>query len=214
MRSVFTLLFLQLFISSHITSDRSKGWNLRKNENGIAVYTRYASNSDIKEIWVVDTVKTTLSAVVAVLLDTKNYSNWVYRCRICKTLKIINDKEQYDYELTSVPWPFEDRDVITDSKISQDSVTKVVTVNSKGAPDYIPDSTGVVRIKNFHSIYTLTKLTDGRIKVDYALYGDPGGNIPAWLINANIVVGPYNSTLEMNKQLAKYQSANYSFIIE
>ncbi len=209
-----TLLFLPLIIAISLSSNDSASWVLRKNENGIAVYTRYATGSSIKEIWVIDTVKSSLSGVVALLLDTKNYPAWVYRCRECKTLKLINDWEQYDYELTDVLWPFDDRDVITDTKISQDSFTKTVTINSIGAPDYMPDVDGTVRIRQFHSVYKLSKLESGKIKVDYTLYGNPGGHIPAWLINASIVIGPYNSTLEMNKRLPQYQSASCSFIKE
>jgi hypothetical protein len=214
MKLNFTLLFLPLVIGISFSSNDSSDWVLRKNENGIAVYTRYTTGTNIKEIWVIDTVKSSLSAVVALLLDTKNYPAWVYRCIECKTLKLINDGEQYDYELTDVPWPFHNRDVITNSKISQDSLTKIVTINSIGDPDYLPDLGGIVRIRRFHSIYKLTKLESGKIRIDYTLYGDPGGNIPTWLINASIVIGPYNTTVEMNKLLPLYQSASYSFIKE
>jgi len=208
------LLFLPLFILFNSSSVDPKGWDLRKNENGIAVYTRYTTNSNIKEIWVIDTVKSSMSAVVALLLDTKNYPRWVYKCKECKTLKSISDREEYDYELTNIPWPFHDREVITDSKISQDSLTKIVTVNSIAAPDFMPDTGAAVRIRQFHSVYKLTKLTKGKIKVDYTLWGNPGGNIPTWLINASIVIGPYNSTVEINKLLPLYQSATFPFIKE
>jgi hypothetical protein len=208
------LLFLPLMIAISFSLNDSTGWVLRKNEKGIAVYTRYATGTNIKEIWIIDTVKSSLSAVVALLLDTKNYPEWVYKCRECKTLELINDQEQYDYEITELPWPFHNRDVISDSKISQDTLTNVVTINSIGNPDYMPDLGGIVRIRQFHSVYKLTKLVNGKIKIDYTLYGDPGGNIPTWLINASIVIGPYNTTVEMNKRLPLYQSASYPFIKE
>jgi hypothetical protein len=214
MKLKFTLLFLPLIITISISSNDSGSWNLRQNENGIAVYTRYTAGTNIKEIWVIDTVKSSMSAVVALLTDTKHYTSWVYKCVKCSTLKSISSTEEYDYELTDVPWPFHDRDVISDSKISQDSLTKIVTVNSTGIPDYIPDVKGVVRIRQFHSVYKITELTAGKIRIDYILYGDPGGNIPAWLINASIVIGPYNTTVVMNKLLPKYQWATFPFIKE
>ncbi len=208
------LLFLPLIIVIGFSSNDSSDWVLRKNKNGIAVYTRYHEGSGIKEIWVIDTVNSSLSGVVAVLLDAENFHKWVYHCSEYKILKLINDREQYDYELTDVPWPFSDRDLITDSKISQDSLTKTVTISSMAAPGYIPDKPGILRIKQFQSVYTLTELGNGKIKIDYTAFGNPGGDIPDWLINANIVVGPYKSTFRMNKQLPQYQSASFSFIKE
>jgi len=78
----------------------------------------------------------------------------------------------------------------------------------------MPCNDNIVRIKQFHSVYTLTKLTNGLVKIDYELYADPGGDIPTWLINANIIIGPYNSTAAMNKQIPNYQLTTYSFIKE
>jgi hypothetical protein len=208
------LIFFLFIITISFSANDSGSWVLRKNKNGIAIYTRYEDGFSIKELRLVDTVQSSLSGIVGLLLDTKNYTSWVYHCSESKTLKLINDQEEYDYELISVPWPFNDRDLISDSKISQDSSTKTVTINTVAAPGYIPDVDGVVRIKQFNSVYILTKLAGGKIKIDYTVYADPGGNIPVWLINANIVSGPYNTFFSMNERLSQYQSASFSFIKE
>jgi len=214
MKTNSLLLFLPLIIVTTFSSTDSSTWVLRKSKNGISVYTRYAEGSSIKEVRVIDTVKSTYSAEVALLLDTKNFTKWVYHCTTYKVLKSINEQEQYYYLLTSVPFPFSNRDVVTDSKISQDSATKTVTINTIATPDFLPVVQGVVRIQHYHSIYTLTRLADGKLQIDYTAFGDPGGDIPDWLINANIVVGPYKTTLEMNKRLPQYQKASFAFIKE
>jgi hypothetical protein len=207
-------LFFLLIITISFSANDSGDWVLRKNKNGIAIYTRYEEGFSIKELKLVDTVQSSLSGVVGQLLDTKNYTAWVYHCSESKTLKLINDQEEYDYEVISVPWPFNNRDLISDSKISQDSLTKTVTINTVAAPTYIPEVEGVVRIKQFNSVYILTKLAAGKIRIDYTVYTDPGGNIPVWLINANIVSGPYNTFYAMNERLPQYQSASFLFIKE
>src|SRR5450432_3287214 len=122
------LLFLSLIIAIGFSAHDSGDWVLRKNKNGIAIYTRYTDGYSIKQLRLIDTVQSSLSGIVALLGDTKNYTEWVYHCSESKTLKLINDQEQYDYELISVPWPFNNRDLISDSKISQDSLTKTVTI--------------------------------------------------------------------------------------
>jgi len=215
MRLNNTILFLPLLISTFLSlTDSNRDWVMKKNENGIAVYTSIKESHKIKEVKIIDTVRSSLSGIVALLNDTKNYPTWVYRCGGAKVLKSITDKEQYNYELTILPWPFDNREVITYSKVSQDSLTKIVTIESSAAPGYMPCNDNIVRIKQFHSVYTLTKLTNGLVKIDYELYADPGGDIPTWLINANIIIGPYNSTAAMNKQIPNYQLTTYSFIKE
>lgn len=194
--------------------DDSHDWVLKKDENGIKVYTRYSPGSNLKEVRVVNNVNSSLSAIVAILNDTKNYPAWIYACSEAQTLKLVNDRDQYQYSVTNVPWPFSDRDVVTHFKVEQDSVTGIVMVNSTGLPEYIPEKEGRVRVQHFQSNYKLTPLDSGIVKVEFELYVDPGGNIPAWLINANIVLAPYNTSAAMITQLPKYQSVSYSFIKE
>ena len=189
-------------------------WELKRYENGIAVYTRTSEVSPIKEVRIVDTVQSSLAGITALMFDTKNYPNWIYHCAAARTLKVISPNEEYKYELIDVPWPFSNRDIVTDFKAIQDSVTKVVTLTSEAMPNYLSDVDGVVRMSHFHSIYKLTPLGHGKVRVEYELSVDPTGKIPAWLINANIVNGPYQTAIATNKQLANYQTLCFSFIRE
>lgn len=187
---------------------------MQKNENGIAVYTRLRSGSDFKEVRVVSTVTSSLGGIVALMLDTKNYTNWIYACRESNTLQVINEKEIINYQVTKVPWPFSDRDLISHFVIDQDPSSGIITIKKNGLPDYIPLKEPRVRLKNFKSMYRFTPLQDNHVLVELEYYIDPSGNIPAWLINSNIVEGPYQTTIGMINQLPKYQSVSYAFIKE
>ena len=99
-------------------------------------------------------------------------------------------------------------------KIEQEETTKVVAITNSSEPDYIPAKKGIVRVKHVLSNYRLMPLTNGKVKVEFELFVDPGGSIPTWLINANIVNAPYKTTVGMIKQLPNYQNASVSFISE
>jgi len=213
LRLFFSALFIFIFSSSFFFST-SSDWVLQKNENGIAVYTRFQTGSNVKEVRVVNTVSSSLSGMVALLLDTKNYPHWIYACRESKQLKVVSERELYNYQITDVPWPFSDRDVITHFTVQQDSVTKIVTFTKTGVPDFIPPKDPLVRVQKFESIYQFIPLPNDSVQVEMEMQLDPGGSIPAWLINANIVNAPYQTTEAMVSQLPQYQSASYSFIKE
>jgi hypothetical protein len=187
---------------------------LQKNENGIVVYTRDVTDSKLKEVRVVNTVTSSLSGLVALLLDTKNYPQWIYGCSESKTLKVISEKELYNYQVTDVPWPFSDRDVVSDFKVEQDSATKIVTFTKRCIADFLPEKNSMVRIQKIASSYRLIPVGHGSVQVEMQMSIDPGGNIPAWFINYNLVVAPYKTTEAMITQLPQYQSATYSFIKE
>jgi hypothetical protein len=54
------------------------------------------------------------------------------------------------------------------------------TVDGDGCPAPVP---GLVRIAQNTGYWELTPLPDGRTRVDYWAHTDPGGSIPAWVVN-------------------------------
>jgi ribosome-associated toxin RatA of RatAB toxin-antitoxin module len=215
-KKLYTSILILFILISHPlrSSADSTDWTLQKNENGISVYTRLTQGSHLKEVRVVNVVSSSLSSLIALLLDVKNYPNWIYGCSEASILNVINDHEQYQYQVTDVPWPVSDRDVASHFKIEQDAATKIVTVINTGKPGYIPEKKDRVRVQHFQSNYKFTPLPDGKVKVEFELFVDPGGNVPAWLINSNIVTAPYKTTVAMIKQLPGYQNASVAFITE
>ena len=57
---------------------------------------------------------------------------------------------------------------------------------------------------------------NGVLNAEYRLLVEPGGNIPAWLVNLAVVDGPFDTNLKMKEWLfkEKYQKAKVSFIKE
>lgn len=214
MKAKIILFFIFTFFSSFYSSDQIHIWRLEKNENGIKVYSRPMNGFDFREVRVVNKVKSTLAAIVAVIFDTKNYPKWVYGCSGTSTLKFLNDQEFYNYQVTDLPWPLSDRDVVSHFKVSQDPLTLKVTFAKTGMSDYIPDKEGMVRVQHFQSITVLTPLAGDSVQIELEMHLDASGNIPDWVVNENMVAAPYNSTVSMIKQILLYQTASYSFIKE
>lgn len=213
-KQFFVFLLVFSFFFTMATGDGNLQWQLQKNENGIKVYTRLLKGYGYKEVKVVNTVRSTLSGIVALLLDTKNYTNWVSGCESTSTLKTISAQEFYNYQVTALPWPLSNRDVVSRFKVTQDAVTRVVTFSKTGEAGFIPEKDGLVRVQNFLSVVTLTPLTKDSVQVVLQMHLDPGGNIPDWIYNDFTVSAPFNSTAAMVKQLPKYQWGSFSFIKE
>ena len=192
-------LFL-IFLLLAPGSDQS-GWKLKKYEKGIAVYTRFSDASSLKEVRAVNTVHASLSSIVKLLMDGEGCTKWIYACGESQTVRNVNELDQYQYFLINVPVPFFNRDVATHIVATQDPKTKIVTVHSKGVPDFVSRKKDVVRVEDYHSTYILKPLGNGNILVEFELYVDPGGNIPPWLVNANMVRGPYKTTENMIEML-------------
>ena len=194
----------------------NNGWKLKKQQDGISVYSREVAGSRFKEIKVTVNIQTSLSGIIALFKDVPAYPLWVYLCEKPETVKQGSETEDYYYSETAAPWPVSNRDVVVYSRIRQDPDTKVVTSKSKNVTGIVPEKKGIVRIPMLKSLWTLIPKGNGRVDVSYELIVDPGGWIPAWLVNMTMAVGPYNTILNMREELKKekYQSAKYTCIKE
>jgi hypothetical protein len=207
------LLFC-LLISAICFSQESKfEWQLKKDESSITVYSRKTVNSNFRELKSVTYVKTSLNSIVALLDDWDTYTQWVYKCGESKTLKRISNTELIHYQTVVAPWPAENRDFVVNVKFSQDEKTKIVTIKSVCWADYIPQASHHVRITEFNACWTLIPLKDGIIQINYQLMVNPGGYVPAWLVNMAAVDGTMVHFKEWIVK-EKYQKAKISFIKE
>lgn len=178
------------------------GWKLKKEKDGIKVYTRDIEGTNIKELRITFIIEAELTAVAAIINDIPAYQDWVYRCYTAYTLKRVNPLETYDYYKVDFPWPFSDRDMIMHSRMMQDKNTKVITSITYAAPKYKKEEKGFVRILTHKNQWIFTPLSENRIEVDYQLNSDPAGNIPDWIVNLAIDQGPIQSMKKMQDLLA------------
>ena len=187
-------LFLALFsfytsVSLGQDSDKSS-WNLVNEENGIEVFTRTSENSNVKEIRIMCTVKTSMENMINFLSQVPLYKDWAYKCNSSLLLKRASHSEFSYYITLDFPFPFDDRDLFVDSKHSIDPNTGVYHSYSVASKKSTNLNDGFVHISEFESTWEITPQKQGELLVDYKVISNPGGDIPLWLVNLAITKGP------------------------
>jgi len=212
MKKFNTFLYIFILIS---TVSQSQNWKLEKDANGIKVYTSDVNGSDIKMFKGIMQYKTSIASCVALLDDTPNFPSWLYEITSSRNLKRLNEKEGYNYMVYNVPWPLDDRDIITRYTGSQDA-NKIVTLVLKSSGGYSPENSGLIRVYILNGHWKFKPLGNGVLEIEYVMHMEPNGSIPSWLANTTVVDAPYNTLLKMKTELLKpkYQKAQYPWILE
>lgn len=212
MKRLSLFVWLITSLSSYHLSAQNNPWKFRNDQNGIQVFTRKDSTSDVLEIKFRTEVKASLNAVVAMACDIPNLKNWGYRLKESYPIKEVSETEGYLYMYSDFPFPFSDRDMILHYIMKQDPYTKQVTFVSKSVYNAIPEKDGVVRIKIIESKWTYTPLPNGMVRLEYQLKSDPGGSIPKWLINLAADDGPLKSIANLKEFLPRYENTKVAFL--
>lgn len=208
----FLCLFALFAVSSQAQS--GDGWIFKNEKDGVKVY--YKKTSDVHEIKMITSMKATLSGVVQLFNEVENYPKWGYKLTEAKMLKKVSDKEFYYWSKLDFPWPLSDRDIIVQAKLEQDSATRRITSISVAKPDYLPENKDIVRLKKTTTKWTVVPGAGGWLYIEYYIHSNPGGNIPDWLVNMAIDVGPRETLNTMRKMLQepKYRTVKLAHIKE
>lgn len=207
-----SILSLALLFSA--LSFGQENWTLKNNKDGIAIYTKTIENSNYKGIKVKCSLPATLSQFVAVIMDVNTATEWLYSTKSAVLLKKVSPAEVYYYSEVGLPWPLSNRDFVCHLTASQDPRTKVVTIDGPVVPDYMPEKNGIVRVTRSSGKWIITPAANNMVNIEYTLEADPGGSIPAWLVNLFATKGPMESFRKLKVQINKpqYRNVKYDFI--
>jgi len=213
MRRHYIFLVL-LLLCAGLTVQAQSDWKFVTEKEGIRVYSKSVPGSKIKALKVECVLYATASALVTLLLDVPAAVDWVSHTKSCTLLRQVSPAELYYYSEVSLPWPLENRDFVAHVKVSQDKISKEVSVNAPAIPGWVGNKKGIVRVNHSLGLWTIMPLDKSRVKVSYSLQVDPGGIIPAWAVNALSSQGPIDSFIKMKQklQLPVYKNAVLDFI--
>ncbi|GEA60160.1 START domain-containing protein [Vibrio comitans] len=168
-------------------------WKEVKNSHGITVYNRSIEGSSFKAFRAEMTVESDLTTLMAVFNDVDVGTTWVENVDEMRLVKASSNMDNVTYAMTKAPWPVADRDSVVHNHISQDPETLAVTIKQQAVPDELPRTKNKVRIETLHSTWVFTPISEKETRVTYQVFTEPGGSLPAWLVNKVAISQPYKT---------------------
>ena len=195
--SGLVILCLSLVSSGDIIAQQ---WEFAKERDGIKIYTRKEDNSSLKSFKGVADLHTEMSKVCSLLGNAKSFDWWDKSITEIKVISYEQGKYIQYYLVYDVPWPFTDRDLVVDARITIDPVTGQETIIAQPLPNVIAEKPGLIRIKKYWQKWTVQPFSPGIVRVTLEGLVDPGGNVPAWLYNMVITDTPLKVIREVRKR--------------
>lgn len=191
------LLSLPTFLPASDKND----WTLRREKDGIDIYSRPSDFSRVNDIRVDMDLPGTIDQLAAILRDVDHYSNWVYSTRTSSIIKKVSENEVIYYAEVGTPWPAANRDYYADMKITFNAANHSMNVVSVGMKDYQPEKKDLVRVPMSKGLWTVTTQSARRIHLQYILQIDPGGSIPSWIINSFVAKAPLETFSTLKRKM-------------
>ncbi len=177
------------------------GWELVKDKNSIKIYTRQTEGSSFKTYKGEATLKIGIQQLYDILIDVDHYDQWVYECSESRLLSKVENSEYTYYSIMRMPFPFENREMTTRMKVSFSNDT--IRLSTRLINGTQTKKKGLVGMTAYDEVTTLIKAGDENVRMVMEGYFEPGGTLPAWLVNLFLSAGPYESLMSIKKLYEK-----------
>jgi hypothetical protein len=184
---------LLLIIITSISCSAQTNWKLEKDKDGIKVWTRKQTNSNLKEYKASTIVNTSIDKLVTFFKNYKLYEKWMYKIDAgsLKILKKYNDNEFVVRATMSAPF-IKTRESITHFTINQPDNKGIVMINLVTEPDFIPLNSNYVRIPKMNGYWKLIPTENGKVEISHVSTVNAGGSIPEAIANLGAVDAPFS----------------------
>ncbi len=194
------MILLCCFLCLHCSA---QAWKLRKDKGGVKVYTKHNQHSPFNLLKAESEIAVSPEKMLELIFDVSRHKEWVYNTVQSVPIKKISQREIIYYGETYAPWPVSNRDLVLHLTAKLDSASGIWTVKAISEPHLKPLVQGKVRVPKSVSEWKLVPLKKNYTHVTYTLDIDPGGSIPAWLVNYASIEGPYLSFIKLKDILLK-----------
>jgi hypothetical protein len=199
-------LFLWNMLMAVTVSHADPAWTPALEKNGVAVWTRAAPGFSVHEFKAVTRVRSTLTGLVALILDTGNAPAWVFRTRRIDVLHRDDKAGEFRIRvITEFPWPLHDREVVVEGKIRQEADGRVVITSRSADSSQEAPEPGCVRMPYFSGTWIFRPLGKGEVEVTMQGLADPGGIIPGGIVNLIIHETPYQTLRGLRRVIGNPQ---------
>lgn len=173
-------------------------WQLKKDHDGIKVYTRKVEGSPILEFKSVMTVDVPRDKAVDFYLDGSKYTQWFYQCKEARVLETRPEGNVY-YYVMGMPWPVFDRDSVYLARMMSDKGDVIFRLSSLDG--VYPPQPGKVRVGYLKIEWRFKSVLGGKTEITFQQHSSADGHIPVPIVNALSINMPFKTFQKMKELL-------------
>jgi hypothetical protein len=193
------------------------GWKKVGEEEGIVGYSRSTTKSKVDEIKAIGVVDAPVAVVEAVIRDISSMPEYIFLCKEAFPINTAEMKSDgdviYFYSLTDLPFPVWDRDAVARSVWTIDQKTGTIYCHTDGVKTSYQSRKGVIRMPYLMVDCTLIPRGAGQTEVIYQVLGDPGGDLPSFVVNMLIKDYGIKSVAGLRKMVKKDKYKNAKAVV-
>lgn len=196
---VLLMCLLVFHLTLNISFIEENEWKKSLDKDDIIIYTRQTETSPFHEFLAETEMEGTIKKFCDLITNFELYPELFPDCESVELIQHpVSNVYLYHMKL-KVPFPLARRDIV--QQLVLDKSGNTVTVRIKSRPDQLEVQSDFVRIEKAYGFWEVEQISDDKISIKFQYLANPGGGVPAWLVNAFIVKSPYKTLRKMREMM-------------
>lgn len=191
----------------------TRTWKWVADRDGVTVDRSVDKQGGIPTFRAMTTITARPVEILAVLQDFSRHCEWAPNCEQVTLVEQTSPRSRFTYVRNRPPRPVSPRDTVVFTEFwvyaGGDHVRSTFEARSHSKR---PEVDGWVRITSLHGHYELHAIDADHTSVEYLVTSDPGGNVPAWLVEDQGAKLPLASLRGLRDQVARTRGRYGAFL--
>ena len=159
-------------------------WETTKNSEGVQTYVRWieiAEGIRTRERKGEMVIDCTVEDATSIITNARSTEHWMKNVKESFDIKRINSFEWYTYTLFNIPWPFENRDLVSSNIIKTNIEKDSANINIISREDYIPSKSGIKRLTDYTANWGIVRISEEKVRVTFTAITNTPPMFPRWI---------------------------------
>ena len=184
----------------NVPSFEGQDWKLSLDKDDFLIYTRQVDYSRFNEFLAEAKMNGTIEEFKSIITDVDQYEAWMPDCKSAEIIERRGPDDITYHMKLKVPFPFSNRDIIQQLVLHEKG--GILEIDIINRPKKITASKKYVRMLQANGKWIVKEISEDEISIRFRYFADPGGDIPAWLVNSFIVKNPHITLSNIRERLA------------
>lgn len=121
------------------------------------------------------------SNIVPLVSSADGLKSWMRGVEDSWSLNLDETDNKTVYLLFNVPWPFKNRDLVTEIRMVENQSFNCEEVYFSAKSDLLPEKKNTIRMQSYEACWTLENIPGGKTMVSFSAYSDTEPVAPRWM---------------------------------
>lgn len=159
-------------------------WETTKNSDGVQTYVRWIEDTEgvrTRERKGEMVIECTVEDAIGIITNAKSTEHWMRNVKESIDIKRVNSFEWFNYILFDIPWPFNDRDLVSRNTIKTSAEKDSALISIISMEDFIPFRSGINRLTDYTASWSIVSITNEKVRITFTAITSTPPMFPRWI---------------------------------